>query len=74
MLTYLKDKLLRREYNVRYVWLFGSFVQGKQHRHSDLDVLVEWSLKKPQPFPNSSLWSIDCAKSQASTISHPFEP
>lgn len=33
---------LREEYNIRYVWLFGSFVRGKQHRHSDLDVLVEF--------------------------------
>ena len=33
---------LREEYNIRYVWLFGSFVQGKQNRHSDLDVLVEF--------------------------------
>ncbi len=33
---------LREEYNIRYVWLFGSFVRGKQHRRSDLDVLVEF--------------------------------
>jgi uncharacterized protein len=33
---------LREEYNIRYVWLFGSFVQGKQHKRSDLDVLVEF--------------------------------
>ena len=33
---------LREEYKIRYVWLFGSFVQGKQHRRSDLDVLVEF--------------------------------
>ena len=33
---------LREEYNIRHAWLFGSFVQGKQHKHSDLDVLVEF--------------------------------
>jgi predicted nucleotidyltransferase len=33
---------LREEYNIRYVWLFGSFAQGKQHKRSDLDVLVEF--------------------------------
>ncbi len=33
---------LREEYNIRYVWLFGSFVRGKQHKRSDLDVLVEF--------------------------------
>jgi len=33
---------LREEYNIRYVWLFGSFVQGKQNSRSDLDVLVEF--------------------------------
>lgn len=33
---------LREEYNIRYVWLFGSFVRGKQNRRSDLDVLVEF--------------------------------
>jgi len=33
---------LREEYNIRYVWLFGSFVHGKQHKQSDLDVLVEF--------------------------------
>ena len=31
-----------QEYNIRYIWLFGSFVQGKQHRQRDLDVLVEF--------------------------------
>jgi len=33
---------LRREYSIRYVWLFGSFVRGEQHKRSDLDVLVEF--------------------------------
>ena len=33
---------LREEYNIQYIWLFGSFVQGKQHKRSDLDVLVEF--------------------------------
>ncbi len=40
----LRDNLpnLRREYSIRYVWLFGSFVRGEQHERSDLDVLVEF--------------------------------
>lgn len=33
---------LRREYSIRYVWLFGSFVRGEQRKRSDLDVLVEF--------------------------------
>jgi uncharacterized protein len=33
---------LRREYSIRHVWLFGSFVRGEQHKRSDLDVLVEF--------------------------------
>jgi predicted nucleotidyltransferase len=33
---------LREEYSIRYVWLFGSFVRGNQHKRSDLDVLVEF--------------------------------
>ncbi len=33
---------LRREYSIRYVWLFGSFVRAEQHKRSDLDVLVEF--------------------------------
>jgi hypothetical protein len=33
---------LSREYSIRHVWLFGSFVRGEQHKHSDLDVLVEF--------------------------------
>jgi predicted nucleotidyltransferase len=33
---------LRREYSIRTVWLFGSFVRGEQHKRSDLDVLVEF--------------------------------
>lgn len=33
---------LREEYRIRYVWLFGSFVRGEQHKRSDLDVLVEF--------------------------------
>ncbi len=26
--------------NIRAAYLFGSFVQGKQHQHSDIDLLV----------------------------------
>jgi predicted nucleotidyltransferase len=33
---------LRREYSIRYIWLFGSFVRGEQRKRSDLDVLVEF--------------------------------
>jgi len=40
----LRDNLpnLSREYSIRHVWLFGSFVRGEQHKCSDLDVLVEF--------------------------------
>ncbi|KIH75407.1 hypothetical protein SAMN05660860_03379 [Geoalkalibacter ferrihydriticus] len=34
---------LRREYSVRSLGLFGSYVRGEQRRGSDLDVLVEFS-------------------------------
>lgn len=34
---------LRREYAVRSLGLFGSYVRGEQRRGSDLDVLVEFS-------------------------------
>ncbi|MEW5992841.1 MAG: nucleotidyltransferase family protein [Candidatus Zixiibacteriota bacterium] len=33
---------LRRDYSVRTMGLFGSYVRGEQHRGSDLDVLVEF--------------------------------
>src|SRR5690554_3881765 len=33
---------LRRDYAVRTMGLFGSYVRGEQHRGSDLDVLVEF--------------------------------
>jgi hypothetical protein len=33
---------LRREYAVRTLGLFGSYVRGEQRRGSDLDVLVEF--------------------------------
>jgi predicted nucleotidyltransferase len=41
----LRDELprLRREYAVRSLGLFGSYVRGEQRRGSDLDVLVEFS-------------------------------
>jgi hypothetical protein len=35
---------LRREYAVRSLGLFGSYVRNEQHRGSDLDVLVEFSV------------------------------
>jgi len=40
----LQDRLpsLRKEYGVSNLWLFGSYVRGEQHKHSDLDVLVEF--------------------------------
>ena len=34
---------LHKEYGVGALWLFGSYVQGAQHKRSDLDVLVEFS-------------------------------
>ncbi|AJF06586.1 nucleotidyltransferase family protein [Geoalkalibacter subterraneus] len=34
---------LRRDYAVRSLGLFGSYVRGEQRRGSDLDVLVEFS-------------------------------
>ncbi|MDO3377839.1 nucleotidyltransferase family protein [Geoalkalibacter halelectricus] len=34
---------LRRDYSVRSLGLFGSYVRGEQRRGSDLDVLVEFS-------------------------------
>jgi uncharacterized protein len=34
---------LRNEYGLGALWLFGSFVQGEQHKCSDLDVLVEFT-------------------------------
>lgn len=33
---------LRKEYGIRNIWLFGSYVRGEQHKRSDLDVLVEF--------------------------------
>ncbi|MBN1236470.1 MAG: nucleotidyltransferase family protein [Methanotrichaceae archaeon] len=33
---------LRKEYRVSTLWLFGSYVRGEQHKHSDLDILVEF--------------------------------
>jgi predicted nucleotidyltransferase len=40
----LRDHLpsLHKEYSVGDLWLFGSYVRGEQHKHSDLDVLVEF--------------------------------
>lgn len=36
-----KDKL-RREYRVKTIGLFGSYVTGKQKENSDIDFLVEF--------------------------------
>jgi predicted nucleotidyltransferase len=40
----LREQLprLRKEHDVGTLWLFGSYVQGEQHKRSDLDVLVEF--------------------------------
>lgn len=34
---------LKKEYNVSYIGLFGSYVRGENTPESDLDVLVEFS-------------------------------
>jgi predicted nucleotidyltransferase len=34
--------VLRREFGVRNLAIFGSYVRGEQHPGSDLDVLVEF--------------------------------
>ncbi len=36
-------KELQREYNLKIIGLFGSYVRGEQGKKSDLDVLVEFS-------------------------------
>lgn len=33
---------LREQYAVKSLGVFGSYVRGQEHRHSDLDVLVEF--------------------------------
>ena len=33
---------LRREYNVREIGIFGSYVKNKQKKRSDLDIFVEF--------------------------------
>ncbi len=33
---------LRREYGVKYLGVFGSYVKGRQRRRSDVDLLVEF--------------------------------
>ena len=35
--------LLRRRFHVQYLGVFGSYVQGTPRKHSDLDILVEFS-------------------------------
>ncbi|BCW94604.1 MAG: nucleotidyltransferase family protein [Fimbriimonadales bacterium] len=34
---------LQQRYRVRALWLFGSHARGEQRRHSDIDVLVDFS-------------------------------
>lgn len=47
-LTYFLGQLrkimpeLERNYNVKFLGVFGSYVHGKQKRKSDLDILVEF--------------------------------
>ena len=36
-----KDKL-KREFHLKDIWLFGSFVRGEQRGKSDVDVLVDF--------------------------------
>jgi hypothetical protein len=35
--------ILRRRFQVQYLGLFGSYVQGTPRKNSDLDILVEFS-------------------------------
>ena len=35
--------MLRRRFHVRYLGLFGSYVQGTPRKNSDLDILVEFT-------------------------------
>jgi len=35
--------MLRTRFHVRYLGVFGSYVEGRPHKGSDLDVLVEFS-------------------------------
>ena len=35
--------MLQKQFHVRYLGLFGSYVQGMPRRDSDLDILVEFS-------------------------------
>ena len=35
-------KLLRQEYGVKEIGIFGSFARGEQKRKSDIDVLVDF--------------------------------
>ncbi len=41
ILQTMKPKL-KADYNVKTIGVFGSLVQGKTHRKSDIDVLVEF--------------------------------
>ena len=33
-------KPVAKEYNLKYVWIFGSYVKRKQKRNSDVDILL----------------------------------
>jgi len=35
-----KIKPVAKQYNLMYVWIFGSYVKKKQNKNSDVDVLV----------------------------------
>lgn len=50
-MTVLKQEMpaLTRQYHVKSLGLFGSYVRGEQHKKSDLDLLVEFS-KSPSLF------------------------
>lgn len=36
-------KMLREEYNVKNIGVFGSYARGEEKKNSDLDILVEFS-------------------------------
>jgi len=44
-----RKERLHKEYGVREIGVFGSFVRGKQTRRSDIDLLVEFT-KTPDLF------------------------
>ena len=36
-------RLLRRDFKIKQLGIFGSYVRGEQKRNSDVDILVEFS-------------------------------